>query len=66
MSFKVDFSGIRTVRVHKQQFNEIDKKAVAIILECKEAGRIITFNRADERPKYADNNTAQPWLMPAT
>ena len=47
MSFKVDFSSVRTVRVHKEQFDAIDKKANAIIITCMEDRRVIAFNRAD-------------------
>lgn len=47
MSFSVDFSSIRTVRVHKQQFDAIDNKANVVMLTCVEDGRVIPFNRAD-------------------
>ena len=48
MSFNVDFSSIRTVRVHKQQFDAIDNKANVVMLTCIEDGRVIPFNnRAD-------------------
>ena len=47
MSFSVDFSSIRTVRVHKQQFDAIDKKANVVMLTCIEDGRVIPFNRTD-------------------
>ena len=47
MAFKVDFSSIRTVRVHKEQFEAIDKKANVVMITCIEDGRIIPFNRAD-------------------
>ncbi|RHA87418.1 hypothetical protein [Roseburia inulinivorans] len=47
MSFSVDFSSIRTVRVHKQQFDAIDNKANVVMLTCIEDGRVIPFNRAD-------------------
>lgn len=49
MAFKVDFSSIRTVRVHKEQFDEIDKKANVVMITCIEDGRIIPFNRANLR-----------------
>lgn len=45
MKTEIDFSNIRTVRVHKQQFDAIEKKADVIILECKEDGRSILFDR---------------------
>lgn len=41
MSFNVDFSSIRTVRVHKQQFDAIDNKANVVMLTCIEDGRVI-------------------------
>lgn len=47
MSFNVDFSSIRTVRIHKQQFDAIDNKANVVMLTCIEDGRVIPFNRAD-------------------
>ena len=47
MAFKVDFSSIRTVRVHKEQFEVINKKANVVMITCIEDGRIIPFNRAD-------------------
>lgn len=47
MSFNVDFSSIRTVRVHKQQFDAIDNKANVVMLTCIEDSRVIPFNRAD-------------------
>ena len=49
MAFNVDFSDIRIVRIHKEQFDAIDKKAVAILLECKEDGQVIAFNRVDKK-----------------
>lgn len=54
MSFSVDFSSVRTVKVHKQQFDAIDKKANVIMLTCIEDGRTIGFNREDnEKDKIA-------------
>lgn len=54
MSFSVDFSSVRTVRVHKEQFNVIDNKANVIMITCIEDGRTIGFNRADnEKDKIA-------------
>ena len=47
MSFSLDFSSIRTVRIHKQQFDAIDNKANVVMLTCIEDGRVIPFNRAD-------------------
>lgn len=45
MGFNVDFSSIKTVRVPKEQFEAINDKAVSLILERKEDGRVIAFNR---------------------
>lgn len=47
MSFSVDFSSVRSVRVHKEQFDAIDKKANVVLITCIEDGRVIAFNRAD-------------------
>ena len=47
MAFNVDFSSIRTVRVHKEQFETIDKKANVVMITCIEDGRDIAFNRVD-------------------
>lgn len=47
MAFNVDFSSIRTVRVHKGQFEVIDKKANVVMITCIEDGRDIAFNRVD-------------------
>lgn len=44
MSFKLDFSSIKIIRIHKEQFDSIDKNAKAIILTCIEDGRNIVFN----------------------
>lgn len=43
----VDFSTVKTVRVHKEQFDSIDAKANVVMLTCIEDGRVIAFNRAD-------------------
>lgn len=45
MSFKVDFSSIKNVKIHKEQFDNIDEEARSIIVECCEDGRVIAFNR---------------------
>jgi len=50
---KIDFSSIKTVRVHKEQFDAIEKKADSIIITCIEDGRCVTFN---SRIKYADDD----------
>jgi len=42
---KVDTGFIRTVRVHKEQFEAIEKKAAVVIITCIEDGRCLTFNR---------------------
>lgn len=57
MSFSVDFSSVRSVRVHKEQFDAIDKKANVVLITCIEDGRVIAFNRADsEKEKIARLN----------
>ena len=45
---KLNFSSSRTVRVHKEQFDAIEKKANSVIIECKEDGRCVAFNRVDD------------------
>lgn len=42
---KADYSSVRFVRVHKEQFDAIEKRAKSVIIECKEDGRCIVFNR---------------------
>lgn len=42
-------NNIKTVRMHKQQFDSIDKKADYVILQCIEDGRVLEFERKDER-----------------
>ena len=54
MSFTVDFSSIRTVRVHKEQFDSIDNKANVVMITCIEDGRVIPFNRADSEKDKID------------
>lgn len=41
----IDCSSIRTVRVHKEQFDAIEKKADSVIITCIEDGRCIMFNK---------------------
>ena len=41
----MDCSNIRTVRVHKEQFDAIENKADVVIITCIEDGRSISFNR---------------------
>lgn len=45
---KVDCSSIRTVRVHKEQFDAILEKAETVIITCIEDGRCVAFNRAPD------------------
>lgn len=61
MSFGVDFSSIRTVNVHKEQFEAIDKKANTVMITCIEDGRCVAFNRADNEKDKIDrlNNNNQ-------
>lgn len=53
MSFNVDFSTIKTVRVNKEQFDSINENAKCIILQCIEDGRVIGFNRAGIKAESA-------------
>lgn len=64
MAFKVDFSSIRTVRVHKEQFEAIDKKANVVMITCIEDGRVIPFNRAGSKAEKSRSGTAKPELVP--
>lgn len=67
MGFKVDFSSIKTVKVHKEQFDSINEKAKSIILECCEDGRVIAFNRVGvkaESPIDEYRESAQELLNP--
>ena len=48
MKLKLDFSSIRTVRVHKEQFDAIENKANTVIVTCIEDGRCITFGREND------------------
>ena len=54
MSFTVDFSSIRTARVHKEQFDAIDNRANLVMITCIEDGRVILFNRADSENDKID------------
>ena len=49
MSKNLDFSLIRTVKVHKEQFDAIEKKAKVVIITCAEDGRCIPFERIAEQ-----------------
>lgn len=47
----LDFSSIRHIKVHKEQFDVIEEKACAVIVECKEDGRCVSFTRLEsEKP----------------
>jgi hypothetical protein len=48
MKSKLDFISIRTVRVHKEQFDAIEKKANTVIVTCIEDGRCIAFSREND------------------
>ena len=48
MKSKLDFSSIRTVRVHKEQFDAIEKKANTVIITCIEDGRCIAFDKQEK------------------
>ena len=52
----VDVSCIRTVKIHKDQFEAIDKNAKSVMLTCIEDGRVLVFDR-DEEPAYAKEST---------
>lgn len=41
----IDCSSVRTVRVHKEQFDAIKQKANTVIITCIEDGRCIAFKR---------------------
>lgn len=47
MSSNVDFSSVRTVKIHKEQFDVINKKAKFILITCIEDGKVISFRRED-------------------
>lgn len=42
------YNEVRTVKVYKEQFDAIEEKAHSIIITCKEDGRCLSFNRADD------------------
>ena len=42
-----DFSSVRIVRVHKEQFDAINTKAATVIITCIEDGRSVSFDRSD-------------------
>lgn len=44
----LDFISIRTVNVHIEQFEAIEKKAKTVIITCKEDGRCIAFERRND------------------
>ena len=46
----VDCSSIRTVRVHKEQFDAIEKKADSVIITCIEDGRCVVFGKDTNNP----------------
>lgn len=43
-----DFGPIRTVRVHKEQYDAIESKADIVIITCIEDGRCVSFKRKRE------------------
>ena len=47
MDANVDFSSIRTIRIHKEQFDAIEKKADTVIVTCIEDGRCMSFDRTE-------------------
>ena len=42
-------NNIKTVKIHKQQFDSINKKADYIILQCIENGKVLKLKRLDKR-----------------
>lgn len=47
----LDINNISHIRIHKEQFNEIENKGKYIMLSCAEDGRVLVFNRnADLSP----------------
>ena len=65
----INCSSIRTVRVHKEQFNAIVNKADTVIITCIEDGRCLSLNRGADieensnhvsnehkNQEYVDNN----------
>ena len=55
MKNNIDFSSIRTVTVHKKQFDAIDKKANTVLITCIEDGRCIAFHREIKEQKLKKN-----------
>lgn len=43
---KIDFSSVRILRVHKEQYDAIESKAKSVILTCIEDGRCLTLDRS--------------------
>ena len=39
----INSNNIKTVRIHKQQFDSISKKADYVILQCIENGEVLKF-----------------------
>ena len=66
----MDCSNIRTVRVHKEQFDAIENKADVVIITCIEDGRSISFNRekneeVTSEEKSPFNKTKCDWIYKA-
>lgn len=43
------YNKVKTIRIHKQQFDSINKKADYIILQYIEDGRVLKYSRLDKR-----------------
>lgn len=63
MSFNIDFSSVRAVRVHKEQFEAIDKKADTIMITCQEDGRVIGFDRIGNRRESKEEKKHGYWML---
>lgn len=49
MNSNVDFSSVRTVKIHKEQFDAINKKAKTILITSIKDGKVISFRREDNK-----------------
>lgn len=48
----LDFSSVKVVRVHKEQYDAIEQKAKSILLTCVEDGRSMSLARTDYRSLF--------------
>ncbi len=63
MKLDIDFSSIRTVRVHKEQFDAIDSKANIVMITCQEDGRVIGFDRIEDRKESKEERKHGCWML---